>query len=120
MKPARNPAHLKFVRALPCCICGRTWGIEAAHTGPHGLGQKSPDNSVIPLCRVHHRDPEVGLDSIGRAAFEDLHGVSVARLVRITQMRAAACRVPMCEPRLLKKAPERVTISGLRGSRLAR
>ena len=28
---------------------------EAAHTGPHGLGQKSSDLSAIPLCRVHHR-----------------------------------------------------------------
>lgn len=120
MKPDRNPAHLRFVRALPCAICAKSWGIEAAHTGPHGLGQKSGDSTAIPLCREHHRDPEVGLDAIGRAAFEDLHGVSVARLIRITQARAAACRVPLSEPQPERKAPTRATIAGLRGSRLAR
>ncbi len=121
MKPERNPAYLKFVRGLPCCVCGKTWGIEAAHTGPHGLSQKAPDAETIPLCRLHHTDPQLGLDRIGRAAFEDLHGVSVARLVQLTQRRAAACRIGAQETTPQKKQPARAgAISGLRGSRLAR
>lgn len=120
MKPERLPNYRKFVRALPCAICSKTWGVEACHSGAHGIGQKSPDTSCIPLCAKHHRDSEVGLDRIGRAAFEDLHGVSVARIVKLTQRRAEACGVREYIPLPEKKAPQRVTISGLRGSRLAR
>lgn len=29
--------------------------IEAHHAGVHGLGQKPPDDTVIALCRHHHR-----------------------------------------------------------------
>ena len=31
-KPVRDPAYLRFIRALPCVACLRTWSIEAAHT----------------------------------------------------------------------------------------
>lgn len=116
MKPLRNPAYLAFVRKLACSICSRSWGIEAAHSGDHGIGQKSPDTSVIPLCREHHRDSLVGLDRIGRAAFEQLHGVNVSRLVRQTQQRAEACGVKVFVPKLRRKPPGSVTL----GSRLAR
>lgn len=50
-KPVRDAAYLKFVRSLPCLGCGRRYGVEAAHTGPHGLSQKASDLSCIPLCR---------------------------------------------------------------------
>jgi hypothetical protein len=38
-------------------------GLEASHTGPHGIGQKSPDFSAIPLSAKHHR---TGTDSYHR------------------------------------------------------
>jgi hypothetical protein len=120
MKPERNPAYLAFVRKQPCCVCGKQWGIEACHSGPHGIGQKSPDHSSIPLCRTHHSDARVGLDRIGRAAFEDLHGVNVQKLIRDTRRRAEACGVEL-DATPERKQPERAgTLSGLRGSRLAR
>lgn len=28
--------------------------IEAHHAGEHGVGQKAPDDTVIPLCDHHH------------------------------------------------------------------
>lgn len=35
---------------------GRCSGpIEAHHAGVRGLGQKAPDDTVIPLCSGHHR-----------------------------------------------------------------
>jgi hypothetical protein len=117
MKPLRHPDYLKFLRLQPCCICGKTYGIEAAHTGPHGLSQKAPDSSALPLCRKHHQDSEVGLDRIGRAAFEDLHGVNVSKLVRSLQLRAEACGVSL-EPEPVRKPVARA--GALRGSRLAR
>jgi hypothetical protein len=34
-KPAKDEAYKRFVRRLFCLACGATFGIEAAHTGPH-------------------------------------------------------------------------------------
>jgi hypothetical protein len=65
MKPMRDRRYLAWIRTLPCVVCGSTRRIEASHTGPHGLGQKSPDSSAIPLCYRHHR---TGPDSYHRLA----------------------------------------------------
>jgi hypothetical protein len=53
-KPIRNPEYRRWVKKLPCAACGRSWGIDPAHTGPHGLSQKSSDSTCIPLCRQCH------------------------------------------------------------------
>ena len=29
-KPVRDPAYLRFIRALPCVACLRTWSIDPA------------------------------------------------------------------------------------------
>ncbi len=65
----RDPAYLKFIRSLPCAVCplGRQWTItEAAHTGPHGLSQKSDDHTAIPLCAGHHREGRFSLHTLGK------------------------------------------------------
>ncbi len=60
MKPIREEAHLKFIRQLPCCVCGeeRTDKDRVAHhllrTGEHGMSRKSGDDKAIPLCVPHH------------------------------------------------------------------
>jgi len=121
MKPERNKSYLAFVRKLPCCICGKTWGVEAAHSGPHGVSQKAPDTSALPLCRIHHRDSKLGLDRIGRAAWEELHGVSIDRLILLTQLRADSGGVIAFDLPQERKPVERIRRDGLlRGSRLAR
>lgn len=54
----RNKAHLKFVAAQPCLICGRS-PADAHHlrfTQPRAMGLKVSDEFTVPLCRVHHRD----------------------------------------------------------------
>lgn len=56
MSPARSKEHLAFVRSLPCCVSGRTFGVEAAHVGSHGMGQKSSDFDTIPLNALFHRE----------------------------------------------------------------
>lgn len=62
MKPARSKDHLAFVRSLPCCVSGRTFGVEAAHVGRRGLGQKCSDFETIPLNALYHREQHrVGL-----------------------------------------------------------
>jgi hypothetical protein len=81
-KPSRDPDYLAFVRSLPCCVCGSRRSIEAHHTGPRGLSQKSSDFSAIPLCAViHHRLGKHSYHVLGRRAFEEHHKISVAQIV---------------------------------------
>jgi hypothetical protein len=54
MKPVRNPGYLRWIRTLPCSVCRTTRAVEAAHTSPHGLGQKSSDLSVIPKRKLRN------------------------------------------------------------------
>jgi hypothetical protein len=68
-KPARNPRYLAWIRTHPCVVCGASRGIEASHTGPHGLGQKSPDSSAIPLCAKHHRTGNDSYHKLGPRKF---------------------------------------------------
>jgi hypothetical protein len=59
----KNDKYLKFVKTLPCCICGHDTGVDAAHIrfsaayaakANPGVGQKPSDFWVVPLCRKHH------------------------------------------------------------------
>jgi hypothetical protein len=50
VKPIRYPAYLQWIRTLPCSVCRTTRAVEAAHTGPHGLSQKSSDLCAIPCA----------------------------------------------------------------------
>jgi hypothetical protein len=54
-KPVRDPLYLKFIRQLPCIGCLKRY-VDAAHTGPHGIGQKSCDLCAVPLCRRCHQE----------------------------------------------------------------
>ena len=82
MKPPRNPRYLAWIRTQPCCVCGITRGIEAAHTGPRGLGQKSPDSSAIPLCAKHHRTGNDSYHRLGPRKFSEKHGLNIPAIVR--------------------------------------
>jgi hypothetical protein len=53
----RDRAHLRFVSAQPCLICGRR-PTDAHHlrfAQPRALGRRVSDEYVVPLCRTHHR-----------------------------------------------------------------
>lgn len=51
----RDSAYLRWVRTMPCIVCGSMDWVEAAHVGQRGLGQKCPDKEALPLCEAHHR-----------------------------------------------------------------
>lgn len=60
----RDDAHLKFIRTLPCLVCGDNTSVEAAHIrftdmsaakNNPGIGQKPSDYWAVPLCGMHHR-----------------------------------------------------------------
>ena len=83
MKPPRSRTYLTWIRTLPCAICGETRGIEASHTGPHGIGQKSSDYSAIPLCDKHHRTASDSYHKLGPRKFSQSHRLDVTALVRL-------------------------------------
>jgi len=60
--PARNKRHLDWVRSHPCAFCGRRDAVHAHHHGPRGVGQKTDDWRVVPLCVHCHAE----LHSCGR------------------------------------------------------
>jgi Protein of unknown function (DUF968) len=81
LKPTRNLKYLAWIRTQPCVVCGKTGGIEAAHTGPHGMAQKSSDTSAIPLCARHHRTGRDSYHKLGPRAFERQHGLDLRAIV---------------------------------------
>jgi len=80
-RPVRNSRYLAWIRTLPCLVCGAKRGIEASHTGPHGLGQKSPDTSAIPLCARHHRTGKDSYHKLGPRKFAELHNLDILAIV---------------------------------------
>jgi len=81
VKPTRNSRYLAWIRTLPCIVCGVRRGIEASHTGPHGLGQKSPDSSAIPLCARHHRTGNDSYHRLGPRRFAQVHDLDIGEIV---------------------------------------
>ncbi len=80
--PERLPEYRAFVRQFPCCACGRLDRfVEAAHTGDHGLSQKSADRSCIPLCEECHRTGQWALHRIGPVRFEEIWGLRIADVI---------------------------------------
>lgn len=57
-KRIEDKKHLKLIRQLPCCICGRV-GVEVHHIrmgNNGGIGRKPGDSLCVPLCSMHHRE----------------------------------------------------------------
>lgn len=59
----RDTPYMLWVKTLPCLFVNaqdheavqRCHGpIHAHHAGEHGLGQKPPDDTCVPLCEHHH------------------------------------------------------------------
>jgi len=82
-RPERNPVYLRFIRRLPCVVCGVMRYIEAAHFGPRGLGQKADDRQTLPLCHKHHRTGNDAYHRLGPARFADRHQLNVVALLTL-------------------------------------
>lgn len=78
--PERCPDYLAWIRTLPCVVCGRASGIEAAHTnalGPRRMAQKTSDFSALPLCAMHHRSGPDSYHRLGEKHFATGHRVDL-------------------------------------------
>jgi len=62
-------------------VCGTRRAVEAAHTGPHGLSQKSSDLSAIPLCARHHRTGDDSYHKLGPRKFAEAHQLDLRGIV---------------------------------------
>ena len=76
-KPVRDRAYLAFIRCLPCIGCLKTWGVQAMHSGPHGLGQKASDLDTLPGCPRCHE----AYDANPRQ-FAERHQLDIPALIR--------------------------------------
>ena len=54
LAPRRSKPYLAFVRKLDCCNCGTPGPSDPHHEGKRGVGQKTSDMLVVPLCRRCH------------------------------------------------------------------
>jgi len=68
----RSAKHLRFIRSLPCLVCGTDQAVDACHVrysdaaagkvNP-GLGAKPGDEWTIPMCRYHHTAQHKGSET---------------------------------------------------------
>jgi hypothetical protein len=79
--PTDDPRYRAWIRTFPCVACGAYRKIEASHTGPHGLSQKSDSRTCLPLCEACHRTGNKSLHALGPVRFEEVHVLSIAAWV---------------------------------------
>jgi Protein of unknown function (DUF968) len=78
MKPIRDPKRLAFIRSLPCVVCRKTRGVQAAHVGTtRGMGQKCSDLETLPLCEHEHREQH----RLGLRQFAQNHNLDIVWIV---------------------------------------
>jgi ERF superfamily len=89
----RDRAHLQFVAAQPCLVCGRS-PSDPHHLRfmqPRALGRRVSDEFAVPLCRTHHRALHQRGDETTWWMSVDLDPVAVAqRLWHQTRVYGAA------------------------------
>lgn len=74
----QDPIHLKYIRKLPCCVCGSMRNVEAAHIrmarparGKEytGKSEKPSDMWTTPLCAYCHRTGLLAQHNVGEVEF---------------------------------------------------
>jgi hypothetical protein len=116
----RDELHLKFVRAKPCCVCGSTRNVEAAHLKLRkpeigkdypGMSEKADDRFVTPLCHYHHQSGVLAQHKIGEKAFWfEVHGrdpFEIAERLWIESGGAARALLPKPVPRAKTSRPRK-------------
>ena len=76
--------HLAYIRQLPCAVCGKRGGVEAAHLrlaaptygkGNTGMGTKPDDCWVVPLDSGCHRTNADSQHAGSEVEFWSRHGI---------------------------------------------
>jgi hypothetical protein len=80
VRPGSDPAHLAWIRTLPCSVPGcrvtpcHAHHVRAGNTG--GTGMKPPDRCAVPLCPMHHGEGH----QTGWKTFEAKYRVDLAQI----------------------------------------
>ena len=56
MKAWKSEKYLKWIRTLPCAVCGAPAEPHHLRQGFAGIGQKSSDILTVPCCRTCHEE----------------------------------------------------------------
>jgi hypothetical protein len=75
--PAQVPGYRAWIRQQASVVSGSTRYIEAAHTGPHGMSQKSSGYTCIPLTHEEHME----LHHVGPAKFQAKYNIDFAIVI---------------------------------------
>ncbi len=76
--------HLKWIRTLPCLLCGGT--AEVHHllrvpTNERGGAMKTGDRWAVPLCHEHHMLLHTWGDEIAFMSANKIYGPAIAALL---------------------------------------
>ena len=102
----RDQAHLKFVAAKPCLICGRN-RAQAHHlrfAQPKAMGSKVSDEYTVPLCSLHHRLLHQTGNEIAWWEYQKIDPLAVA--AELWRQSRAAAKRPIPSP-VLPQGDER-------------
>ena len=71
-KNTEDPAHLEYIRSLPCSV-STNYGCEGDVVPHHdpSKGAGGHDRQTVPLCAAHHREVHYR----GRLSFDAKYGV---------------------------------------------
>lgn len=79
--------RVRWVQTQPCCVAAyfavHRDLVDNVHIETGGAGRKADANTVVPMCRDHHRL----LHQMGRAAFEKRYNIDLGKLAQRTQAR---------------------------------
>lgn len=108
-----SPAHLAFIRQQPCCVCGTTVNVQAAHIRmpkvgdkrPTGMGEKSHDRWTVPLCGWDHTDGPKAQHKMSERAFWQMHGIDPFKLAYELWLKSGAKEVVPREKKIKQRKP---------------
>ena len=80
-------AHMGRVAALGCIICGMP--AQCHHINAKGMGMRSSNFEVIPLCANHHTDGGHGVAiHAGKKTWESKYGLESELLAKTRELVA--------------------------------
>ena len=89
---ASDRRHFGVVASLGCIVClnNGDGGTPAEIHHPRslgGMGLKSDNKAVLPLCPFHHRSGNIG-EAVhsGRESWEKIHGTELELLVQVQKI----------------------------------
>jgi hypothetical protein len=108
-KRRRDKAHLRFVAAQPCLVCGRQ-PCDPHHlrfAQPRAIGLKVSDEFTVPLCRGHHRQLHQAGNEVAWWDNVKIEPLTIARgLWEQTHPKSAVMDAPQPNDDAVKAIPE--------------